>query len=85
MFTPKVFAVRQSCRAPVSDISNAGVVIQAPAWMADDTAMNAVFNPSDTLDVDYGLLLSQFYGKWLASPTGLDVFSSRGSVILRAA
>ena len=46
-----------------------GLYIQLPATMLEDAAaVNAVYDSSDTLDADYGRLLSQCYGKCLASP-----------------
>lgn len=40
-----------------------GCVIQLPAWMTRDSSLNQVFDSNDTLDADYGALLSKFYGK----------------------
>lgn len=49
-----------------------GIHIQASAAMlADAQALNGVFDATQTLDADYGLLLANFYGKCMASPTGL--------------
>ncbi len=50
-----------------------GLYIQLPAAMLEDAAaVNSAYDSSDTLDADYGRLLSQFDGKCMASPTGFE-------------